>query len=95
MAGARTGWLPLLARGRSLERGSGEALRFVQHTEYQYSMNEGYNERRMMSGKYTDHSITIRDLVTETENECGDEHFELNTFLITKHGDYWEEQLGV
>ena len=31
MAGARTGWLPLLARGRSLERGSGEALRFFQH----------------------------------------------------------------
>ena len=31
MGGARTGWLPLLARGRSLERGSGEALRFFQH----------------------------------------------------------------
>ena len=31
MAGARTGWLPLLARGSSLERGSGEALRFFQH----------------------------------------------------------------
>ena len=32
---------------------------------------------------------SIRDLVTETEDECGDEHFELNTFDVT--AEYEEE----